>query len=301
MTGGCGFIGSHLVRHLANAGANVVALDSLKYGARETPGAVEVAKFRLGTDSRADLSRWVAKTDYIFHLAAEKHNQSRDNPRELLQSNVNGTIDLLELAAEHGVKKIVFSSSLYAYGRLMGPRMREDEPASPRTLYGLSKLMGEQLLGHYGIEHVTLRYFFVYGPRQFAGMGYKSVIVKNFERILAGKNPVIFGDGQQALDYVYVDDVIRATVQALESAVSGEVLNVGSSVPTTIVELTDLMLRAAGSDLKPVHEPPDWTAGSNRTGDTAKIRQLLHWTPSVPLPEGLARTLEWMKGKSHEV
>lgn len=307
VTGGCGFIGSHLTRALVARGAKkVFVVDALRCGSKENLGdfgdKVEVIPFRIGTDAVDRLAKYVSTTDYLFHLAAEKHNQSRDDPRELLRSNTTGMLDLLEAAARAGVKKVVFSSSLYAYGRMKGPPMVETEPASPRTLYGISKLAGENLLEFaartWRLPSVALRFFFVFGPRQFSGMGYKSVIVKNFERIRAGQNPVIFGDGQQALDYVYVGDAVEAALRAMDSDISGEVLNVGSGNATTIQRLTEMMLAAAGSDLPVRFEPPDWTAGSCRLADIGKIKALLQWSPATSLEGGLKATWEWMTSEA---
>jgi UDP-glucose 4-epimerase len=303
VTGGCGFIGSHLVRQLLARGARrVVVLDSLRYGAvanlGESAARVELIPFALGTDPAAALARPLTGIDYLFHLAAEKHNQSRDDPTAVLRSNVEGTHAIFAAAAAAGVRKTVFTSSLYAYGRLAGPPFREDEPARPTTIYGISKLCGEHLLRHFdttaGLRGNALRYLFVYGPQQFAGTGYKSLIVASCERTLAGEPPVVYGDGRQALDYVYVDDVVQATISALEAPVSGEVINVGSGRGTTVEEVIDTLVRVSGRALGKIHAPPDWTAGTCRVGDVSKAQQLLGWTPHTPLAEGLARTFDWI-------
>jgi len=303
VTGGCGFIGSHLVRQLLGCRAKrIVVLDSLRYGAASNLGElaarVELVQFVLGTDRSVALASPLAGIDYVFHLAAEKHNQSRDDPAGMLRSNVEGTYTILAAAAAAGVRKVVFASSLYVYGRLSGPPFREDEPTRPTTIYGISKLCGEQLLAHFAatteLRGNALRYLFVYGPRQFAGTGYKSVIVKGCERLLAGEPPIVFGDGTQALDYVYVDDAIEATIAALEVPVSGEVINVGSGRPTTVNELTDSLVAASGRALAKVYGPADWTAGSWRVGDVRKAEVLLGWTARTALADGVARTFDWV-------
>src|SRR5262245_42720007 len=303
VTGGCGFIGSHLVRQLLGRRAKrIVVLDSLRYGAASNLGElaarVELVQFVLGTDRSAALASPLAGIDYVFHLAAEKHNQSRGDPAGMLRSNVEGTYAILAAAAAAGVRKVVLASSLYVYGRLSGPPFREDEPPCPTTIYGISKLCGEQLLAHFAatteLRGNVLRYLFVYGPCQFAGTGYKSVIVASCERLLAGEPPVVFGDGTQALDYIYVDDAVEATIAALEAPVSGEVINVGSGRPTTVNELIDTLVTASGRPPGRVHGPPDWTAGSCRVADVRKATTLLGWTPRTSLPDGLARTFDWM-------
>ncbi len=303
VTGGCGFIGSHLVRRLLTLGAKrIVVIDSLRYGDPANLGresdAVELVPHTLGTDDPEILRARMKGVKALFHLAAEKHNQSKDSPLDAFRSNIEGTYTLFDAAARAGVEKIVFTSSLYAYGRVRGQPFREDEVPRPTTVYGISKLCGEHLLAHLHVQHGTaynvLRYLFVYGPRQFAGMGYKSVIIKNFERLLAGLPPTIYGDGEQTLDYVFVDDAVDATVRALETDLSGEVLNVGTGVPTSVNQLIATMQAVAHRSLPPQHEPPDWTAGSYRVGDITKIRRLLGWEPRTALADGLGRTFAWM-------
>jgi UDP-glucose 4-epimerase len=308
VTGGCGFIGSHLVRRLLADGVRrVIVVDSLAYGDTANLGAldrepIELVRFTLGTDPPARLAPHLRGVDCLFHLAAEKHNQSRGNSSALLRANVDGTCALLELAARSGVRRTVFASSVYIYGRMAGPDLTETEPVLPTTIYGISKLCGERLLAHFTrdtpMEGSVLRYFFVYGPRQYAGTGYRSVILRNFDRLLAGRAPVILGDGQQALDYVFVDDVVEATVRCMECATAGQTLNVGSGVPTSINELTGAMLAVAASPLAPVHAAPDETAGTRRVASVPRIRSALDWRPRVPLDEGLRRTLEWMKAEA---
>lgn len=306
VTGGCGFIGSHLVKELLKReAAHVCVVDSLRYGKKENlEGAldsVEIVPFTLGQDPIIQLKDELRRTDLLFHLAAEKHNQSKDTPANVFRANIAGTYDLYSLAAECGVKKLLFTSSLYSYGQMSAPAMNEHDLPQPWTVYGISKLAGEHLLNHvakrFGVSIATLRYFFVYGPRQFAGLGYKSVIVKNFERIARGEAPVIFGDGKQVLDYVYVDDAVDATCAAMESEADGAVFNVASSVALSVKELTRLMLEVAGSNLEPVYAAADWTAGTYRVGTNDAIGERVGWQPRVDIKEGLWRTYEWIKAK----
>jgi UDP-glucose 4-epimerase len=306
VTGGAGFIGSHLVDALLAGGARrVTIVDSMGFANEHHAGLarerVEVIKHRLGADPFEQLVPALVGVDLLFHLAAEKHNQSRETPEQLLASNVTGTYALFDAAGRAGVKKLVFSSSLYAYGRVAGPPLVETELSPPWSLYGISKLAGEHLAGHarreHGLRSLSLRYFFTYGPRQFPGTGYKSVIVSNFERLRRDEAPLVLGDGEQALDYVYVDDVVDATIAAMELPLDGEVINIGSGEPTTINKLTRAMLEVSGSELPPVHGAADWTAGSSRVADVTKARRLLGWRPTVSLREGLRRTYDWVKSR----
>jgi UDP-glucose 4-epimerase len=306
VTGGAGFIGSHLVRALIQRGASqVTVVDSLRYGDVANLGAipeVSIVPHSLGTDSTQKLEEMVRGADLLFHLAAEKHNQSKESPYDVIRANVDGSLQVFLAAARAGVKKIVYTSSLYAYGRIAGDNFKETDIPAPQTVYGMSKLAGEHLLAHirreYGIPFSVVRYLFVYGPKQFAGMGYKSVILKNFERLLRGERPIIFGDGKQSLDYIYVDDAVEATVCAMERDLNGEVINVGRGEDISVERLVKTMCEVTGRPFDPIYEACDWTAGTRRVGDISKARAVLDWTPNISLQEGLAKTVEWMK--NHE-
>jgi len=302
VTGGAGFIGSHLAGGLLRSGARrIVLIDNLRTGAWSNAPAdprIEQVTADLASLSQDDFGEILRGSDYLFHLAAEKHNQAIDIPQRVLDVNVNATFRLFAAAAG-SVRKVVFTSSLYAYGRMTLPPMRETDPPQPATVYGISKLTGEHLLRHFaltlGLRSTALRLFFVYGPQQFAGSGYKSVIVTNFERILRGERPVIFGDGDQALDYVYVDDVVRALIASAGDRADGEVINVGSGTAVSVNKLTDAMLEVAHSSLRPVHAAPDATSGTHRVCDNEKARTMLEWSPAVPLRDGLVRVYDWMR------
>lgn len=305
VTGGCGFIGSRLVKALLERGSSrVVALDSLRYGRRQAlaglpASRVSVLPFDLGRDDPEALLPALTGVDLVFHLAAEKHNQSKDSPPEVIRANVTGTWQLLDAATRAGVKRLVFSSSLYAYGRLSGPPMVESELPQPSTVYGISKLAGEHLCAHFarerGLSWAALRYFFVYGPGQWQGQGYKSVIVANFERLARAEPPVIRGDGNQALDYLYLDDAVEGTLAAMESAPPGATLNLSSGRALSILELTDAMLEVSGRrDLAPVHVEADWTQGTCRVGNPNQAFSAIGFQTRTSLQEGLRRTWEWV-------
>ena len=308
VTGGAGFIGSHLVRGLLGLGVKkIIVVDSFEYGVEENlpeDNRIVRIKHNIGIDSISALEGSIKECTHVFHLAAQKHNQSLATPHAVYQTNIIGTADLFELAGKCGIKKIIFSSSLYSYGRTALPPMREDDCVNPNTIYGISKVAGEQLLAYYANKYkydcVSLRFFFVYGPRQFPGMGYKSVIVKNFERLAQGKQPIIFGDGNQSLDYVYVDDVINALIKVAEGQVNSEIFNVGSGEATSVSSLITFMKKIAKSTAEIDYGPADNTQGTIRVSDIKKIEKVLHWRPMVTLEDGLKRTFAWIKENEHE-
>ena len=305
VTGGCGFIGANVVQQLLDQGAGrVLVLDSLKAGRRERLPAddrVAFAETILGGASVDELTGRLRGVDGVFHLAAEKHRPSLDSPRDLVLTNVLGTRDIIEAGKAAGIRKLVFSSSLYAYGRVSGPPMVETEPCRPHTLYGTTKLAGENLVdavyrtGAYAA--VSLRYFFVYGPRQYVGTGYKSVVVANLERMRRNEPPLIHGDGEQALDYSHVDDIARATILAMSREVNGKVLNVGSGRALSVNDLTGAMMQAAGLRFDPVFDEADDTAGSCRVANTGHAESLLGFRSHVPLEDGLRSTWEWIRSQ----
>jgi UDP-glucose 4-epimerase len=306
VTGSGGFIGSHLVRKLLNLGVSrLVAIDHLRYGTWENladiahhPALVlkELDFAQLDID---ELKKLLGQTNFLFHLAAEKHNQSIGRPELIIAVNIAGTQRLFQAAAAVGVQKIVFTSSLYVYGRMTAPIMKEVDLPQPRTIYGISKLAGEHLLRvieySNSVTHCSLRLFFVYGPRQFAGQGYKSVIVSNFERILRGESPVIYGDGEQVLDYVFVDDVVEALIKAVVTSSKTGLFNISSGQLVSINQLTNLMLEVSDNKMQPIYKPADWTAGTSRSGNNTLARTELDWYPKVSLREGLAQVYDWMK------
>lgn len=303
VTGGCGFIGATVVRQLLEQGADrVVVLDSLKAGRRERlpeDNRLVFVETSLGDVPVETLTRQFRGIDGVFHLAAEKHRPSLDSPRELVLTNVLGTRDVIEAGRAAGIRKLVFSSSLYAYGRMSGAPMVETEPCHPHTLYGTTKLAGENLVeaayrrGDFAA--VSLRYFFVYGPRQYVGTGYKSVVVANFERLRRNEPPIIHGDGEQSLDYSHVDDTARATILAMSREVNGKVLNVGSGRALSVNELTAAMMEVADARREPIFDDADDTAGSCRVANTGHAESLLGFRCHIPLEEGLRSTWEWIR------
>jgi UDP-glucose 4-epimerase len=305
VTGGCGFIGAAVTRHLLDLGASrVLVLDSLKAGRRESlpeDARIVFVETSLGEASVGKLTELLHDVGGVFHLAAQKHRPSLESPRDLVLTNVLGTRDVIEAGRAAGIRKLIFSSSLYAYGRMSGPPMVETEPCHPHTLYGTTKLAGENLVDAAyragAFATVSLRYFFVYGPRQYVGTGYKSVVVSNFERLQRNEPPLIHGDGEQSLDYTHVDDIARATVLAMSREVNGKVLNVGSGRALSVNELTEAMMKAAGARFEPIFDQADDTAGSCRVANTGHAESLLGFQSHVSIKAGLRSTWEWIRAR----
>jgi UDP-glucose 4-epimerase len=297
VTGAAGFIGSYLVARLSDLGWQVIGIDNERSGdwSRVSVPCTRIDR-DLATMTTEDLAAAMEGASVCFHLAAEKYNSSRTTPQRVIDVNISATQRVLEAAANAGVAKVVFTSSLYAYGSLGPAPMSERDVPTPTTIYGMSKLAGEHLLRastrSHGLRWSVARPFFVYGPRQYAEGGYKSVVTANFERLRRRERPTIYGDGKQALDYVYIDDVVDALLMLADEAHDGVICNVGTGRAVSVSELTDRMLRITGLDLEPVMCPPDWTAQSVRVADTRAARETLGWVATTTIEEGLQRVWE---------
>jgi UDP-glucose 4-epimerase len=308
VTGGAGFIGSHLTERLLNLNVRkITVIDSLDYGREKninSDGRVVFLKFKIGADPINDLKGYLDNSDCLFHLAAEKHNPSAGDPHSLYKVNIIGTSDLFELAGKCNVRKVVFSSSLHVYGQTDYPPMKESDTPNPNNIYGISKLSGEHLLSFYarkyGFDFTILRYFFTYGPRQFSGFGHKPVIVGTFSRMLHGLPAIIIGDGRQSMDYLYIDDLIDATVESMASNFSGEIFNVGSSTDIMINELMEHMIQVFGKSVTVCYAPPDRTAHHHYIADIHKIQTMLSWKPKTSIEQGLQKTLDWMQRENDD-
>lgn len=299
VTGIAGFIGSHLANALVTD-HDVTGFDNCRSGDwSRVPSGAQSQDLDITAPSIDEWSDLLAGTHVLFHLAAEKYNSSRSTPQRVIDTNISATARLLQGAARAGVRQVVFTSSLYAYGSLGPDPMREDQPLTPTTYYGMSKAAGEDLLRivarDHGLRSACARLFFVYGPRQYAEGGYKSVILTNFERMLGGDPPVVNGTGEQRLDYVYIDDVVAALLQLAEPASSGLTVNIGSGQALTIHQLTALMQRIAGSEVEPERGPADWTDGTIRCADARRARQTLGWEATTTLGQGLGTVWDWLQ------
>lgn len=265
VTGGAGFVGSHIVDALLEAGCGpIVVVDNMVRGrvANLAPALASGQVELVHGDIRdgALMHRLVAGADTVFHQAALRITHCAAEPDAAKQVMVDATYDLLRLCVDHGVRKVVYASSASIYGLAeQFPTTEAHHPYDNRTLYGAAKLFGEGLLrafnDMFALDYVALRYFNVYGPRMDLHGRYTEVMVRWMERIAAGQPPIIFGDGLQTMDMIHVADVARANVLAAMSDASDAVFNVGSETETSLLDLAAELARALGRpDLVPVHE-----------------------------------------------
>lgn len=298
VTGGAGFVGSHLVRALVRRGAHVTVVDNLSTGRESNLADVagEIAFLRASTLETHRVARALRGCDTLFHLAAVLGvKRTWEEPVRVVHDNVVGTHQVLHAAADAGVERVVLASSSEVYGDGAPPYHEERTPAAPLTGYAAAKLAEEKLAQGFsqetGMRTACLRYFNIYGPGQEAS-AYGFVTAIFCSRVLAGERPVVFGDGQQTRDFTFVDDAVEGTLLAADHAGAGEVFNLGTGRETRVDELARAVARAAGRDeLAPVFAPPRADEVRRRVADAAKAREVLGWQPRVGLLEGLRATL----------
>jgi UDP-glucose 4-epimerase len=300
--GGAGFIGSHIVDQLLDEQVErIIVVDNFVRGTRTNlEHAVRDARVEVREGSILDLPFLEAvmeESDYAFHLAALWLHECVHHPRDAVDVNALGTFNVIEAAERAKVGKVVYSSSASVYGDALALPMTEEHPFNNRTLYGATKIAGEQFFRafneQHGLDYVGLRYMNVYGPRMDYKGTYVSVIMKVLDRIEAGEPPLVFGDGSQAYDFVHVNDVARANILALASDATDVFLNVGMGVQTTINELVERLLALTGSDLRPEYLPQEQMFVTNRIGSTELAQELIGFRAGTHLEEGLASVIEW--------
>jgi UDP-glucose 4-epimerase len=307
--GGAGFVGSHLVDQLTlEPVREIVVLDNFVRGTPDNlRQALRDPRVRVVEGSITDLDTLRAVmdgTDYVCHLAALWLYECVHQPRAALEVNVVGTYNVIEMAHAAGVKRIVYSSSASVYGDALFTPMTEEHPFNNRTMYGATKIAGEQFLRAFYAQHrlpyVGLRYMNIYGPRMDYRGTYVSVIMKVLDRIDQGLPPIIFGDGSQTYDFIHVADVARANVLALKSDVSDEFFNIGMGVKTSINELVALLLQITGSSLRPEYRPQEQMFVTHRVGSTEKAERLLGFRARIPLEEGLRSVVAWRRADQRQ-
>jgi len=308
--GGAGFIGSHVVDELTKEDVKEIliydnfcrgTLDNLSEALRDP----RVKVFELGGDiCQIDiLDSAMEGIDYVFHLAALWLLQCYEFPRAAFEVNIGGTFNVLESCVRHKIKRLIFSSSASVYGDAVEIPMSESHPYNNKTFYGATKIAGEQMCRafyhRYGLNYVALRYMNVYGPRQDYKGAYVAVIMKILDRLDQGLPPIVYGDGSQSYDFIYVSDVARANICALKSEVTDEAYNIGMGHQTSIKELCDLILEIEGLDLEIKYEPAGQTFVTNRIGTIDKAKRDLGFVAEIGLREGIKRLIDWRK--SHKI
>ncbi len=299
VTGGAGFIGSHLVDRLIQEGHEVAVVDDLSTGKRKNLN--RAAKFYKMDILSPRLERVFRKErpSLVMHLAAQMDiRRSVEDPIFDAQVNILGTLNVLEQAVQHGCRKAVFSSSGGAiYGEQDVFPAPEGHPTRPLSPYGISKLAGEFYLEYYqrisGIQYVSLRYSNVFGPRQDPH-GEAGVVAIFTQKMLAGEQPIINGNGRQTRDFIYVDDVVEANLAVMGKEVLGT-YNVGTGQETTINDLFRYLVELTKAGCKEIHGPARKGEQVRSVVESAKLREQLGWDPRVALRDGLARTVEYFR------
>jgi UDP-glucose 4-epimerase len=299
VTGGAGFIGSHLVDRLIQEGHEVVVVDNLSTGKRRNLN--RAARF-----FKLDIQSWRIervfrneRPNLVMHLAAQMDvRKSVEDPIFDAQVNVLGTLNVLQQAVKHGVRKVVFSSSGGAiYGEQETYPAPESHVTRPLSPYGISKLCGEQYLSYYqrvnGLQVVSLRYANVYGPRQDPD-GEAGVVAIFIQKLLNNEQAVVNGNGRQTRDFVYVDDVVEANLAVMGQETQGT-YNVGTGEETSINDLLRILVNHTNSPCKEIHGPAKHGEQVRSAIDSSKLRQDLSWDPRTELSEGLKRTIDYFR------
>lgn len=310
--GGAGFIGSHVVEELLKEDvAQVIVYDNFTRGSHENLAFAlkdpRTRIFELGGDIlHIDILHEAMKgVDCVFHLAALWLLHCHNFPRSAFEVNIRGTFNVLEACVANRVGRLVYSSSASVYGDAVEEPMTESHPLNNTNFYGATKVAGEQMCRafhhRYGLNYVGLRYMNVYGARQDYRGAYIAVIMKILDNLDQGKPPVVYGDGSQAYDFIYVSDCARANVCAAKADATDAFYNVGKGVRTSIKELTELILEITKSDQKIHYEPAGLTFVKNRVGSTEKARREIGFEAQVDLREGLKRLIDWRSAHKEEV
>jgi nucleoside-diphosphate-sugar epimerase len=304
VTGGAGFIGSHIAAALLNQGARVRVIDDLSTGYRENiaeiGGEVDFINASL-TDSRA-LNQALQGVELVFHEAAiPSVPRSVAKPSESHEASVNATFSLLLAARDEKVRRVVYAASSSAYGDQPELPKSENLKPDPLSPYAVAKLVGEyycQVFSRvYGLETVSLRYFNVFGPRQDPGSQYSGVISRFMDSLLKGDQPIIYGDGEQSRDFTYISNVVDANLRAAESpSVVGQVVNIANGERVTINEVFEMVKKLTGrTEVKAEYAPARTGDVRDSLADLTLARSLMGYSPKVGLEEGLRLTLDWWK------
>jgi nucleoside-diphosphate-sugar epimerase len=305
VTGGAGFIGSHLTEELVRRGQRVRVVDSLITGKRRNLEHIAGVEFVHGDLADHGVAASVVQgVDYVLHQAAiPSVPRSVDDPVTSHRANVDASLNLLVAARDARVKRLVYAGSSSAYGDTPTQPKREDMAPNPLSPYALQKYVAEvycrMFTRLYGLETVTIRYFNVFGPRQDPGSPYSGVISLFSTALLEKRRPIIYGDGEQTRDFTYIANVVDGVLRACDAPkASGEVINVATGGRISLNELLKTMNRIVGSDIQATYGPPRTGDVRDSQADITKAKTLLGYTPFVDLDEGLRHTLAWCRAES---
>ncbi|MCX6539399.1 MAG: SDR family oxidoreductase [Acidobacteria bacterium] len=303
VTGGAGFIGSHMVEELVRRGERVRVVDSLVTGKRRNLAAVESSiEFIQGDLADAAVARQaVAGMDYVLHQAAiPSVPRSVADPVTSHRSIVEATLNILVAARDAGVKRVIYAGSSSVYGNQPTLPKHEGMVSKPLSPYALQKMVGEQygqiFTTLYGLETVSTRYFNVFGPRQDPSSPYSGVISVFARAVVSGRPPTIHGDGEQTRDFTFVANVVDGVLKACHAqGAAGQVFNVATGGRISLNQLFDVVQKLAGSHMTPVYGPERVGDVKHSQADISRARAVLHYEPIVSLEEGLAQTIAWFK------
>jgi len=301
VTGGAGFIGSHVAQALVDAGYVTRVLDDLSAGFVENV-PVGAEWFEASVADAGAVAKAVTDVEVVFHLAAHRAvSRSVEDPLATDTANTHGTLTVLKMAADAGVRRVVCSSSSSVYGGAAPLPTPESAPVLPRSPYAVSKVAGENYCRVaaelYGLETVALRYFNVFGPRQRPGSPYSAVIPLFIDALRTGQSPTVHGDGHQSRSFVYVSDTVAANLAAAtapSAACRGQAYNIAGTRRVDLLELLAILARILGVEYQPTHVDPRPGDVRHSEGDITEAARQLGWKTEVSLEEGLARTVGWL-------
>ena len=290
VTGGAGFIGSHLIKNLVERGNEVIVIDNLNTGKKQNIEKIskKIDFFEVDIRDFSAIEDILKNVDGVFHEAALASVQDSFRiPDEFFDVNVNGTENIFKIAKKLGIK-VVYASSTSVYGNPISIPIKENDDKNPFNPYAKTKLEDDKLAEKYaksGLKVIGLRYFNVFGPRQ--SKEYAGVIRLFLERIQQGLPPLINGDGLQVRDFVYVDDVVNANILAMESDVEAEFFNIGTGSTISILDLATMIIKFSGLKLKPIHQPAVPGDVKSTQADITKAKMMLKWKPTTSLKDWL--------------
>jgi UDP-glucose 4-epimerase len=302
VVGGAGLVGSYIVEQLIDEPVKeIIVFDNYVRGTEANLSKAlidpRVKIIKASMSDQNAVNQAMKGVDGVFLLASLWLGECLHNPRHAWESNVLGSWNIIEACLENDVKRVVYSSSASVYGNALSTPMTEEHPFNNRTTYGATKIAIEQMFRAIYEQHqlpfVGYRYMNIYGPRMDYKGTYVSVIMKVLDRIFEGKPPIIFGDGSQIYDFIYVEDIARANILGMKSDVTDEFFNIGFGEGTTINELVNMLIEITGSKVVPEFKPQEMSFVTYRIGSTEKAQDLLGFQAKTELIDGLKKVVEW--------